>query len=76
MFASLHTSGTIRGWLSTAPAIGGLIAPLFAAHDVWRQRRTLADLDDHLLADIGLTRHEATSEAARPIWDVPATWRR
>jgi len=41
-----------------------------------RQRRALADLDPHVLADIGLTRDEALTEARRPIWDVPESWRR
>ena len=42
---------------------------------LWTQRRALAQLDDRALADIGLTRAEAQAEAARPVWDVPATWR-
>jgi uncharacterized protein YjiS (DUF1127 family) len=37
-------------------------------------RRSLALLDDHLLADIGITRAEAEHEAARPLWDAPAHW--
>lgn len=32
------------------------------------QRRELLDLDDHMLADIGITRAEAESEARRPFW--------
>ncbi|MEZ5713906.1 MAG: DUF1127 domain-containing protein [Paracoccaceae bacterium] len=40
-----------------------------------RQRARLAKLDDDRLADIGLTRAQAETEAARPFWDVPATWR-
>jgi len=43
---------------------------------VWRQRRSLAQLDDHLLEDLGLTRAEAEHEARRALWDVPASWRR
>ena len=39
-----------------------------------RQRKRLAELDASALADIGLTRDQAQSEANRPIWDVPATW--
>ena len=39
------------------------------------QRRNLARLDDHLLSDIGLTRHQARQEAQKKAWDVPASWR-
>lgn len=39
-----------------------------------RQRRQLAELDDHQLADIGVSRAEAEAEAARPAWDVPDHW--
>ena len=46
----------------------------FAA--VARSRRALAQLDDAALSDIGVTREEAQSEAARPAWDAPARWRR
>lgn len=48
---------------------------LMAYIDLFRQRRTLSRLDDHQLDDIGLTRHEAEIEAARPIWDSPSHWR-
>jgi uncharacterized protein YjiS (DUF1127 family) len=40
-----------------------------------RSRRDLRRLDDHLLRDIGLTRHEAETEAARAPWDAPQHWR-
>ncbi len=36
--------------------------------EVSRQRRALADLDDHLLDDIGITRSEAAREIAKPFW--------
>ena len=35
-----------------------------------RERRHLAEMSDHMLRDIGLTRAEALDEAARPFWDV------
>jgi uncharacterized protein YjiS (DUF1127 family) len=41
---------------------------------VSRQRRALARLDEARLADLGLTRKEALSEAARPMWDAPRNW--
>lgn len=44
--------------------------------DVWRSRRALARLDADRLDDIGLTPDRAAKEATKPVWDVPATWRR
>jgi uncharacterized protein YjiS (DUF1127 family) len=32
------------------------------------QRRALAELEDHLLQDIGVDRATATAEAAKPFW--------
>ena len=43
---------------------------------LYRQRRHLAQLDDHILRDIGLTREEATSEALKPFWNMPQSWLR
>ncbi len=40
---------------------------------VRRQRLKLAELDDRALADIGLTRQVALTEARRPFWDLPAS---
>jgi uncharacterized protein YjiS (DUF1127 family) len=33
-----------------------------------RQRRALAELDDHLLADIGVSAEQAVREATKPFW--------
>ena len=33
-----------------------------------RQCQALADLDDHMLADIGITREAALREANKPFW--------
>ena len=51
---------------------GSLIVQMI---DVWRSRRALAQLDTHRLEDIGLNAKRAAKEEAKPIWDVPATWR-
>nr|WP_232209643.1 DUF1127 domain-containing protein [Rhodobacter sp. SW2] len=56
--------------------LGHLMQNLRQAAALRHQRHTLAELDDATLADIGLTRDQALAEAARPLWDVPATWRR
>ncbi len=41
-----------------------------------RQRCRLAKLDDRALADIGITREQAETEASRPIWDAPQFWQK
>ena len=33
-----------------------------------RQRKALADLDDRLLKDVGITRSAAAAEASQPFW--------
>ena len=33
-----------------------------------RARKTLARLDDHMLRDIGMTRHTARQECTKPFW--------
>lgn len=43
---------------------------------LYRQRKQLSELSDHLLDDIGLCRKSAQKEAERPIWDAPDHWMR
>lgn len=62
--------------LPQAPVARGPLASLLALAALRRQRRCLAALDAHLLRDVGLTREEALSEAARPAWDAPGHWLR
>ena len=70
-----HTLSTAAACIPGArrPARPGSLSRFFG---LWRQRRSLAHLDDHLLRDIGVTPQEAAREAARPIWDAPQSWRR
>jgi uncharacterized protein YjiS (DUF1127 family) len=63
--ASLHRLGRSLG---TLPGRIRLAAALS------RSRRRLHLLDDHLLRDVGLTRAEAMSEAAKSVWDAPTHW--
>lgn len=51
-----------------------LLARIRRARAVAQERRTLAQLDDALLKDIGLTSFEAQKEAQRPAWDAPSRW--
>ena len=71
MFASLHTATLATGRVQAAGSTSRLMILLSAAFAAYRQRRVLARLDDRTLADIGLTRAEASTEAARPVWDLP-----
>lgn len=51
---------------------GALLRRLWRAAVRWaaraRQRRDLAELDAHLLKDIGVTPGQAAREAAKPFW--------
>ncbi len=48
--------------------LGGLLA-------FWRSRKALSDLDETLLADVGLSRDDVRHEMHRSPWDVPSNWR-
>jgi len=76
MFASLHTSTLTVRHVQSRGSFPGLFARVQHALSTRAQRRKLGALDDAALLDIGLTRAEALAEAQRPLWDVPATWRR
>lgn len=54
----------------------GLFTKIANVFAVYSERRRLADLPDYRLADLGITRAQATQEARREIWDVPAGWTR
>lgn len=53
----------------------GLLSRLVGALAQQRQRNRLAQLEEHMLNDIGVSRQEAMTEANRPIWDAPENWR-
>ncbi len=36
----------------------------------WASRRRLADMDAHMLKDLGISQAQAKFEASRPIWDL------
>jgi len=48
---------------------------LTGALSVWRQRQHLKNLDANALRDLGISYRDASAEARRPLWDVPASWR-
>ncbi|MBU2868884.1 DUF1127 domain-containing protein [Pacificibacter marinus] len=59
---------------SRARPAKSLLSRVIQARAVARQRKALADLDDSILSDIGITRAQAEYESERPAWDVPQHW--
>lgn len=57
-----------------------LLKRFLAAYAIRMQRQKLGQLDDAALRDIGLSRHQAQAEAARPLfavrWNAPDNWMR
>ena len=61
---------------SATPRLQSALHLITGAFSARSSRRALARLDRAALDDLGLDPHEAACEAARPLWDVPAAWRR
>ncbi|MBV9748959.1 MAG: DUF1127 domain-containing protein [Acetobacteraceae bacterium] len=56
--------------LTPAPLLGRAWALLKAMHQARRTRLLLAEMDERMLADIGIARGDALLEASRPMWDI------
>lgn len=59
------------GWVISRLACSlasGLADRLLERLETYRQRRRLAELDDRILKDIGLTRCDVMQETSRPFW--------
>lgn len=66
--------GALRAGRGLAKASGSLIRGFAAAGRAVRNRRvaaSLAGLDDHMLADIGLTRSDLRDAYSEPLWHDP-----
>ena len=71
----MHTIGIRRGLhsgmsglRSAASGLDTCLNVLLAWQDRDRQRRHLAELDDRLLKDIGLTSGDVARETRKPFW--------
>ena len=70
----LTENNQINPFLSSSPKLyrESFATILVAAVGTWMTRRGtrkhLGRLSDHELKDIGLTRHQAQTEAAKPFW--------
>ncbi len=49
-------------------ALTAMVGRVLSWQDVHCQRKHLAELDDRMLADIGLTRADVAYEIAKPVW--------
>lgn len=74
MFASINTAALTIDRVQSHGTSVSLIARLRLGLIARAQRKHLLVLPPHMLADIGLTEHQAATEAARPLWDVPKNW--
>ncbi|MBO9441541.1 DUF1127 domain-containing protein [Rhodobacteraceae bacterium R_SAG1] len=48
-----------------------MLGALINRISLWRERQTLAKLDDAALLDLGISARAAAEEARRSFWDVP-----
>ena len=53
---------------ATSSVLIRIVDGVFDWMDRARQRRHLAELDDRLLRDIGISRAEVDAEISRPVW--------
>lgn len=66
---SIHTADHWH-WQGTRPAGAAFLHRLRCAWQVVSTRHVLAEMDDRMLSDIGISRAEAQLEANRAPWDV------
>jgi uncharacterized protein YjiS (DUF1127 family) len=68
------TLAEIGPWQGFPPqsSLRRALAQMAGHYGAWisisRERSALANLDDRLLHDVGLTRYDAAREAAKPFW--------
>ena len=62
--ANIALRGTVR------PSAGGVWSILAKMVRARQTRHLLAEMDDRMLADIGIDRGQAHMEAMRPMWDM------
>jgi uncharacterized protein YjiS (DUF1127 family) len=60
-------------WLWQGPSVW--LAKISRGRERRHQRRQLLELDDRLLADIGLSREQAAEEAGKSFWIRVTMWR-
>jgi len=71
----MRTAPPLAACHSPPPSSRGVWSRVMATLMLYRSRRALAQLDSHILNDIGISRAQALSEAKRAVWDAPDRWR-
>lgn len=64
--ADLHPTAPRHRFPPRLPRLAGSLVARW--YDRYLQRLALAELEEHLLADIGVSREQARQEASRPFW--------
>ena len=69
-----QTQAEVDGWIGVRGQQVGLGTALLQLATSWfarlRDRRQLAELDDRMLRDLGLTRSDIRHEADKPFWQA------
>lgn len=73
MSHALHTAQiNVLNSQKNLPLVAGLAVKFAVIVTKWdtrrKSRRTLTNMEPHLLHDIGLDRHSAHAEASKPFW--------
>ncbi len=66
--SALGNLGHLRQSTGVRPRLLGALVALEVWLDRHNQRRSLLELDDHILHDIGLSRADVEAEAKKPFW--------
>ena len=68
LYPSLHTLGIPAPFTGWGRRWWRIASRLLRLYDRPQQRRALLELDDRMLADIGISRRQASEEARKPFW--------
>lgn len=67
----MKTIAVTQGLTAAPITVAGFFHRISTAWKVASERRALADVDERMLADMGISPEGAAHESARPFWDVP-----
>ena len=68
LYPSLHAPEIPAPFIGWGRSRWCIASRLLRLYDRQQQRRALRELDDRMLSDIGISRHQASEEARKPFW--------